>query len=137
MQYILDTLVDSLATPATQGYLWAPRSKVRAIPKRDVDNSESTRLRLVEHASGKIACVPLLSVLFGSAIDGQIIGYMAEKPPRQEQSRSSAISNSTSIQGRLRCQCWRRSNNMFHRHTALLDTSAFQIRTVRASSSFV
>ena len=50
-----------------RGQPFAPRSKVRATPRRIVENSESNRLHLVENTSGKSARVLRLGVMLGNA----------------------------------------------------------------------
>ena len=62
VEYILDTLVGSLATVAAEGKPLTPRSKFRATPRK-VDNSESNRLHLVGHATGKRYSLGLGAVL--------------------------------------------------------------------------
>ena len=86
VQYILDTLVGTLATLAAEEEPFAPRSKLRAAPTRNVENSDSKRLHLVEYASGKSACF-----MHGNARDVrsdkkvfQEVGNASNKPPRRE-----------------------------------------------------
>ena len=53
------------------------------------------------------------------------------------QLRRSSIANSTSIQGNLDANAGSSKNNMFHRHTTLLEERLRQRRTFTASSSWV
>ena len=105
----------------------ARSSTFGASPKRNMEKCESNELFLVEDAPSRTSARVLPQV-------AQRIGCMAEQLLRQGKIRSSSIANSTSIQERPRCNCWRRYNNMFHRQVTPLERSARQGRTSALSS---